>query len=307
MHTEPIRLQKWLAEAGLCSRREGELWIAAGRVMVNGSVITQPGSKVSNRDQVQVDGRLIQPAREPLVILMLHKPPAVLCTRKDPENRPTVFTLLGEGYARLISVGRLDFNSEGLILFTNHGDVAHQLMHPSNQVPRTYRVRVHGRIDPPMLAKLQAGVRLDDGPTGPLQVTLDHVPGANSWVTITLTEGRNRMVRRIFESVGMEVSRLIRVGYGPCVLGELPRGVWRALQTTEINRLLAPLQEGKRLLELPRAFSPSEKQPAPKPTPPSDTPGRRSQTNPPPRQKPRQPRDKTFGTEHGRSNKRKPH
>ncbi|MEO5352870.1 MAG: rRNA pseudouridine synthase [Magnetococcus sp. XQGC-1] len=263
MHTEPVRLQKWLAEAGLCSRREGETWIAAGRVQVNGVLVTQPGSKVSSRDEVLVDGRLVRPVREPLLVLMLHKPPGVVCTRKDPENRRSVFDLLGNdpgkqaGQNRLISVGRLDYQSEGLILFTNNGEVAHQLMHPSNQVPRTYRVRVHGRIDPPMLAKLQAGVLLDDGPTGPLQLALDYVPGANSWLTITLTEGRNRLVRRIFETVGMEVSRLIRIQYGACSLGELPRGEWRLLPAVEASRLLAPLKEAKALLALQQIEPPA--------------------------------------------------
>ncbi|MEO5362724.1 MAG: rRNA pseudouridine synthase [Magnetococcus sp. DMHC-8] len=256
MQTEPVRLQKWLAEAGLCSRREGDRWIAAGRVAVNGEVVTQPGSKVSHLDRVTVDGRPVVPPREPLIVLMLHKPSGVVCTRRDPENRRSVFELLGNTHARLISVGRLDYHSEGLILFTNNGDLAHQLMHPSNQVPRTYRVRVHGRIDPPMLARLQAGVRLDDGPTGPLQLVLDHVPGANSWVTITLHEGRNRLVRRIFETVGMEVSRLIRVHYGQCALGELPRGEWRALQATELTRLLASLPGAAAWLPLPPEESP---------------------------------------------------
>ncbi|MBF0459861.1 MAG: rRNA pseudouridine synthase [Magnetococcales bacterium] len=300
MPTESIRLQKWLAAAGLCSRREGDTWIAAGRVVVNGTVVTQLGTKVSRKDQVLVDGRLVIPPREPLVVLMLNKPPGVVCTRRDPENRRTVFDLLGNTHARLISVGRLDYQSEGLILFTNNGDLAHQLMHPSNQVPRTYRVRVHGRIDAPLLAKLQAGVLLDDGPTGPLKLELDYVPGANSWVTITLTEGRNRLVRRIFETVSMEVSRLIRTQYGPCSLGDLPRGEWRALPATEITRLLTPLKEAGRLLALQQ-----EETPVAKPAAHRVNPGR-----PPvrsrhlPEQTTRQPRPGKFGTDHGRPKKR---
>ncbi len=305
MATESIRLQKWLAEAGLCSRREGDKWIAAGRVMVNGSVVTQLGSKVTFKDQVLVDGRLVLPPREPLVILMLNKPPGVVCTRRDPENRRNVFDLLGNAHARLISVGRLDYNSEGLILFTNNGDVAHQLMHPSNQVPRTYRVRAHGRIDPPMLARLQAGVVLDDGPTGPLQLALDHVPGANSWVTITLTEGRNRLVRRIFESVEMEVSRLIRTHYGQCSLGELPRGEWRALQATEITRLLAPLKGASALLPLqheplPVVQAPIQRAKAVKPVKPERPAGRSQRL---PDRITRTPSTKKFGMHHGRPKK----
>ncbi len=243
MTDEMIRLQKWLAESGLCSRREGEEWILRGRVTVNGVVVKELGSKVSRGDQVLVDGRVAVPLREPLRILMLHKPAGIVCTRRDPEDRRSVFDLMGEGHARLISIGRLDYNSEGLLLFTNHGELAHQLMHPSNQITRTYRVRVHGRIDADLLARLQEGVMLEDGPTGPLELTLDHVPGSNSWVTITLKEGRNRIVRRIFAAVEMEVSRLIRVEYGPCQLGELPRGHWRSLLPHEMKALLASFPE----------------------------------------------------------------
>ena len=266
---ESMRLQKWLAEAGICSRREGEKWITAGRVKVNGTVITQLGTKVGNRDKVVVDGRSVTRTREPLTILALHKPPGVLCTRKDPENRRNTFDLLSNTpmrataaapqtppSARLISVGRLDYNSEGLILFTNHGDVAHGLMHPSHQIARTYRVRVRGRIDAPLLAKLKAGLTLEDGPTGPLDIQLDHVPGANSWLTLTLKEGRNRMVRRIFGAVDMEVSRLLRVAYGTVTLGALPRGAWRALQPKEMASLLQPLKG----IAIP-LITPLEKQP----------------------------------------------
>ncbi|MBF0185090.1 MAG: pseudouridine synthase, partial [Magnetococcales bacterium] len=241
MTAEAVRLQKWLAESGLCSRREGEEWILQGRVTINGEVIKQLGSKVNRGDQVLVDGRVAVPLREPLRVMMLHKPAGVVCTRKDPENRENVFSLLGEGHARLISIGRLDYNSEGLLLFTNHGELAHRLMHPSTQIDRTYRVRVHGRIDPPTLSRLQAGVMLEDGPTGPLNLSVDQVVGANSWLTITLQEGRNRIVRRIFAAFEMDVSRLIRVQYGSCQLGDLPRGQWRALLPQEIKALLAPL------------------------------------------------------------------
>lgn len=275
--SDPMRLQKWLAGAGLCSRREGDKWIAAGRVSVNGQVVTQLGSKVDAKDKVVVDGRIIPYNHDALVILAMNKPPGVLCTRKDPENRSNVFDLLGdlsasidtptrsaptrsamrssgaprqssqEGspHTRLISVGRLDYNSEGLILFTNNGNVAHGLMHPSSQVPRTYRVRVHGRVDIPMLEKMRAGVLLDDGHTGPLDMDLDYVLGANSWLKLTLTEGRNRMVRRIFEAVDMNVSRLIRISYGHAVLGDLPRGKWRTLQPFEIARLLTHIKNIK--------------------------------------------------------------
>ena len=286
--SEPMRLQKWLATAGLCSRREGDKWISAGRVSVNKEIITLLGTKVDIHDEVRVDGRLIPPPQNPLVILVLNKPTGVLCTRKDPKNRPNVFDLLdstpaivnamdaaGITHSRLINVGRLDYNSEGLILFTNDGDIAHQLMHPSSQVSRTYRVRVHGRIDAILLEKLRAGVILDDGPTGPLQMELDYVPGANSWLTMTLTEGRNRMVRRIFETVDMEVSRLIRIAYGNFSLGDLPRGAWRALRQEEIIHLLAPLKGIKRPLFFPVADATSKKPPPRKFSPQKPTPDKR--------------------------------
>lgn len=302
MNAELMRLQKWLAEAGLCSRREGEQWIAAGRVKVNGVIVTLPGTKVSRKDQVVVDGRTVVPPHEPLVVIALNKPPGVVCTRKDPEKRRSVFELLGNEHTRLISVGRLDYQSEGLILFTNHGTLAHELMHPSNQVPRTYRVRVHGRIDAAMLAKLQAGVLLDDGATGPLQLELDYVPGANSWVTISLTEGRNRMVRRIFETVEMTVSRLIRIQYGPVLLGPLPRGTWRALQPTEITRLLTPLKAAKALLEVQReVIPPVVVNTAPERVVPYRPGGR---NRPPVERTTRKPNTRKFGTDHGRTGKK---
>ncbi len=241
----PVRLQKWLAAAGLCSRRQGEQWIAEGRVRINGEIITRPGTKVEPGDRVSVDGQSVQRLDEPRLVLALHKPPGVLCTRHDPEGRPTVFQLLGKDQPRLISVGRLDYNSEGLLLFTNDGQLANQLMHPRGEVERTYRVRVHGRIDTVTLEKLRLGVTLADGPTGPLKLDVDQVPGANSWLTITLREGRNRIVRRIFETLEMKVSRLIRTAYGGITLGDIDRGKWRVLNRSEVTGLLKTGTGGK--------------------------------------------------------------
>ncbi|MBF0453753.1 MAG: rRNA pseudouridine synthase [Magnetococcales bacterium] len=236
--SEPIRLQKWLAEAGLCSRREGERWIEAGRVKVNGKVVTILGTKVEKGDKVVVDGRPIPPKRaERTMVLALNKPTGRICTRKDPEGRPTIFELLGRGHPRLISIGRLDINSEGLLLLSNDGDLVHKLTHPSSEVPRVYRVRVHGRVSSTFLEKLKEGVALEDGHTGPLTVALDGVQGANSWLTLTLREGRNRLIRRIFNVFEMDVGRLIRVSFGGVELGEVPRGQWRNLTETEIRQL----------------------------------------------------------------------
>jgi 23S rRNA pseudouridine2605 synthase len=236
--SEQIRLQKKLAEAGLCSRREGERWIEAGRVKVNGLVVTTLGTKVGKGDRVVVDGKPLAPRRaERTLVLALNKPTGRICTRKDPEGRPTIFGLLGRSHTRLISVGRLDINSEGLLLLSNDGDLVHKLTHPSSEVPRVYRVRVHGRVSTAFLAKLKAGVSLEDGHTGELEVALDGVQGANSWLTLTLREGRNRLIRRIFKHFDMDVGRLIRVSFGGIELGSVARGEWRNLSQAEIKHL----------------------------------------------------------------------
>ncbi|MBF0423518.1 MAG: rRNA pseudouridine synthase [Magnetococcales bacterium] len=236
--SDSMRLHKWLAQAGLCSRREGERWIGAGRVMVNDLVVTQAGTSVNPGDRVRVDGREVAlHNKRASMVLALHKPPDVVCTRHDPEGRQTVYDYLQAIPGRLLYVGRLDINSEGLVLFTDDGELVHRLTHPSAQVPRSYRVRVHGRIDHATLQRLRQGVTLDDGPTGPLEVQVDHNLSANNWLTMTLHEGRNRIIRRIFDTLDMKVSRLIRVSFGPIALGELPRGRWRPLSAAE-NRLL---------------------------------------------------------------------
>ncbi|MBF0425619.1 MAG: rRNA pseudouridine synthase [Magnetococcales bacterium] len=232
------RLQKWLAEAGLCSRREGEVWIRDGRVAINGTLITEQGVRVQPGDVVAVDGQPVQRGRLERLLLALNKPPGVICTRHDPEGRQTVFDLLDPNLPRLVTVGRLDYLSEGMILLTNDGLLAHRLMHPRQAVERVYRVRVHGRVSPALLAQIQNGVELEDGPTGPLAATLDHhAGGANSWLTLTLREGRNHLVRRIFAAFSMEVSRLIRIAYGGVTMGELPLGRWRLLDAQESLRL----------------------------------------------------------------------
>ncbi|MBF0293615.1 MAG: rRNA pseudouridine synthase [Magnetococcales bacterium] len=234
-----MRLQKWLAEAGLCSRREGERWIADGRVSVDGQVVTRQGVRLEEGSVVTVDGRPVTPeVGQGRVVLALHKPVGVICSRHDPQGRPSVYSLVEGAGPRLVGVGRLDYNSEGLLLFTNDGALANRLTHPRYGVPRSYRVRVHGRVSEGVMERLRAGVLLEDGPTGPLDAKLDRVVGANSWVMLTLREGRNRMVRRIFASLDMEVARLIRVAYGGVLLGETPAGAWRFLTRSEVAQLL---------------------------------------------------------------------
>ena len=226
-----IRLQKLLAEAGLASRRAVEDWIRAGRITVNGRT-AQLGDRASEADDVRLDGRRLELPRTasgPRQLLLYYKPLGEVTTRHDPEGRATVFERLPKPAAgRWISVGRLDVNTTGLLLLTTDGELAHRLMHPSSEVPREYLVRVRGRPGPEVLRRLLAGVRLEDGPARfdaivaveePAGATTAE-PGGHASFRVTLHEGRNREVRRLFEAVGFEVSRLLRVRYGSV---ELPR------------------------------------------------------------------------------------
>ncbi|MEG3639043.1 pseudouridine synthase [Magnetococcus sp. PR-3] len=234
------RLQKWLSEQGLCSRREGEQWIQEGRVAINGEVVKTLGIKVAKKDRVAVDGEIIVPKRSRNTAIILNKPTGIICTRNDPQERRTVFDLIQNPGTRLITVGRLDINSEGLLILTSDGQLAHGLMHPSREVPRVYRVKTYGVLLEEQLKEIrEKGVRLEDGPTGPLEITLDRgrETGNNSWYTITLREGRNREVRRIFNHYDVQVARLIRVGYGGVELGDVPSGEWRAVTVDEWNKL----------------------------------------------------------------------
>ncbi|OSM04991.1 putative ribosomal large subunit pseudouridine synthase B [Magnetofaba australis IT-1] len=244
--SEHPRLHKWLADAGLCSRREAEEWIAAGRVSLNGHKVTKPGAKVGPQDLVAVDGNAVERGAPARMAVVLYKPVGVICTRHDPDGRRTIFDLLPQNLPRLNNVGRLDINSEGLLLLTNDGGLAHKLTHPSTQVPRTYRVKVHGRLNEERIAELrQTGVMLEDGPTGPLAIALDRSGGANSWITLTLHEGRNREIRRIFETLEMSVARLIRIAFGGVTLGDMQPGTWRPLTQAERARLRQVIASGR--------------------------------------------------------------
>lgn len=231
MNTEvPQRLQKILAERGVGSRREIESWIVAGQIAVNGKLAVL-GTKVTNEDQITVNGKLVPFVRAistaaPRVILY-HKPLGEICTRSDPEGRPTVFESLPKLHSqRWISVGRLDINSSGLILFTTDGDLANKLMHPKANIEREYAVRILGDVSQDVERKVTSGVTLSDG-TRAKFLTAKFVggSGANSWYHVTLTQGRYREVRRIWESQGLRVSRLIRIRYGSLKLPRtLPEG-----------------------------------------------------------------------------------
>ena len=233
------RLQKVLARAGLGSRREIEGWIRAGRIQIDG-VVAELGVQIEGHEEILLDGAPIKAdAPSELRVIAYHKPIGELSTRHDPEGRPTVFDnlpRLREG--RWIGVGRLDINTCGLLLLTNDGELANRLMHPSVQLEREYAVRVFGDIDGLILERLVTGVDLDDGPARFLSLRDAGGSGANHWYHVVLGEGRNREVRRLWESQGVQVNRLIRVRYGPIELGRrLPSGRWRDLMPEELQAL----------------------------------------------------------------------
>jgi 23S rRNA pseudouridine2605 synthase len=217
------RIAKVMARAGLCSRRDAERWIAEGRVAVNGRVLESPAVVVSEADDVRVDGKPLA-APERARLWRYHKPAGLVTTHRDEKGRPTVFDALPRTLPRVISVGRLDLNSEGLLLLTNDGGLARRLELPATGWVRRYRVRVHGKPDAAALASLGKGIAIEGVNYGPIEAKLDKTQGSNAWVTVSLREGKNREVRRVFEHLGLPVTRLIRLAYGPFQLGALPRG-----------------------------------------------------------------------------------
>lgn len=223
MSGEGERIAKRIARAGVCSRREAERRILAGRVSLNGQALRDPAVNVGPRDLVEVDGALLA-APEPARLWRYHKPAGLLTTDRDPEGRPTVFETLPPHLPRVVSVGRLDLASEGLLLLTNDGGLARELELPSRGWVRRYRARVRGRVDEARLARLAGGAEIDGWRYGPITASLDEQRGGNAWLTVSLAEGRNREVRRVLEHLGHPVNRLIRLAYGPFQLGRLPRG-----------------------------------------------------------------------------------
>ena len=231
-----MRVQKFLSRAGVASRREAEKLMALGRVRVNGIVVTALGSRVDpERDIVELDGRRV--SVDPPQWIALHKPAGTLSTRVDPHGRPTVFGLLPARLHALRNVGRLDQETEGLLLFTNEGDAAHGLLHPSSEVEREYHAEVRGHPTPEALAQLLEGVILDDGPARARAAAVIEEGGATSVLQLVLCEGRKREVRRMLSAVGHPVNRLVRVRFGPAVLGDLPLGAWRGVDEGERRAL----------------------------------------------------------------------
>ncbi|BAE74680.1 Ribosomal large subunit pseudouridine synthase B [Sodalis glossinidius str. 'morsitans'] len=246
--SESEKLQKVLARSGQGSRREIEAVIEQGRVSVDGKVATL-GDRVdvTSTTKIRIDGRIIaiKPVEDAVCrVLTYYKPEGELCTRRDPEGRPTVFDRLPRlNNARWVAVGRLDINTSGLLLFTTDGELANRLMHPSCKIEREYALRVFGEVDEDKQRQLTRGVQLDDGPAAFRSLTFQGGEGLNQWYNVTLTEGRNREVRRLWEAVGVQVSRLIRVRYGDVTLPKgLPRGGWTELPLEQTNYLREKVQ-----------------------------------------------------------------
>jgi 23S rRNA pseudouridine2605 synthase len=239
------RLAKILAARGLCSRREAEEWIREGRVSVNGEVPTHPGTPADpERDHIKVDGHRL-PEPPPMVYFLLNKPRGYITSRKDPEGRKNVLQLASDIPYRVEPVGRLDLDTEGALLLTNDGDLAHKLTHPSSRISKRYVVKVWKRPSDRSLERIQRGMRLEDGPSQPCKIRIvDQTDTGNTWLEVTVTEGKNRLVRRLFDAVGHPVSKLRRESFATISCRDLERGELRPLSRDEVRRLQA-LAEGK--------------------------------------------------------------
>ncbi|MEQ8371388.1 MAG: pseudouridine synthase [Alphaproteobacteria bacterium] len=235
------RIARLMARSGVCSRREAERWIAQGRVQVNGQVLTTPAVTVGAEDRVLVDGEPLKPPEAPR-LWSYYKPVGLVVSENDPDGRPTVIDALPDHMPRVVTVGRLDINSEGLLLLTNDGRLSRHLELPDTGAARTYRVRVYGRVTPAELSLMAAGITVDDMRYAPIEAKIDSQEGTNAWLTMVLHEGKNREIRRICEHFGWQVNRLIRTGYGAWTLGSLKPGEVREISSRrlamEVGRLL---------------------------------------------------------------------
>ncbi len=246
------RVAKVIARAGICSRRDAERLIAEGRVRLDGAVLTSPAVTVTPESEITVDGKAL-PTPEPARLWRYHKPKGTVTSARDPQGRPTVFDSLPENLPRVVSIGRLDITSEGLLLLTNDGGLKRKLELPATGWTRRYRVRVHGKVDSAALAKLSGGVRVEGIEYGPIQAALERQTGANAWVKIALKEGKNREVRRVMEHLGLVVNRLIRVAYGPFQLGGLSPGKVEEVPGKVVREQLGEAQSAERKVGTARA------------------------------------------------------
>jgi 23S rRNA pseudouridine2605 synthase len=241
--SDSMRIAKAIAHAGLCSRRDAEAWIAAGRVAVNGKVLTTPAHVVKPGDTIIVDGKPLPQAQE-VRLWRYHKRRGLVTSHKDPQGRKTVFEALPPELPRVVSVGRLDINTEGLLLLTTDGALARHLELPSTGWLRRYRVRAHGRVSQEALDALRKGVTIDGVHYGPVEARIDREQGSNIWLTLALREGKNREVKRLAEHLGLTVNRLIRVSFGPFALGDLAEGA-----VEEVKRRVLADQLGAKLAD----------------------------------------------------------
>lgn len=235
----PIRVAKAIAQAGLCSRRDAERWIEAGRVAVNGKLLDTPAFTVTPRDIVTVDGKPL-PAKQAVRLWRYHKPKGLVTTHRDPEGRPTVFQRLSQDMPRVVSIGRLDVATEGLLLLTTDGALARHLELPSTKWLRRYRVRAKGSVTQDRLDAMRNGVEIEGVRYGEVLARLDRVQGANVWLTVALREGKNREVKRIAAHLGLTVNRLIRISFGPFSLGELQPGALEEVKPRILADQLGP-------------------------------------------------------------------
>lgn len=238
MSTEPQRIAKIMAHAGLCSRREAEAWIMAGRVSVDDEVLTSPAKVVSPINKILIDNK---PFRWPISgpkLWLYHKPDGLLVTNRDPQGRPTIFDHLPKSLPRVVAVGRLDLNSEGLLLLTNDGALARYLELPKNALTRHYRVRVYGNLPLDLVEKLAAGVTVDGVRFAPIELEIDKVTGRNAWLYMTLREGKNREIRKVLAHFELQVNRLIRQAYGPFRLHGIEPGGVEPVDSAELPKLL---------------------------------------------------------------------
>ncbi len=250
MSDEPVRIARFLARAGVTSRRNAEKMIEEGRVKVNGQVLTSLHRRVSTEDDIRIDGKCVA-APEPPMLWRFHKPAGFVTTTSDEKGRPNVFDLFPPEMPRVLTVGRLDLNSEGLLLLTNDGGLKRRLELPSNGFPRGYRVRARGRPSAAALDRLRRGIRIGTERFRPMTVHLERQNSANCWLNVQLMEGRNREIRRAFSAIGLTVSRLIRVSFGPFQLGRLASGNVRQVSSKVFFDVFPDLVENGRDRKLP--------------------------------------------------------